>query len=320
MATDARNPTNWRTDTAADLRSWAQAVHDALVAAGLVQTADTGQANLATITSSGSPNSASGYEIFRFNDTLQATAPIFIKVEYGGGNQAGNSNPGMWITVGTGTNGAGTITGVAFVRTQLQILDATTGTLTGVGHPLWTSGAANRIAQLLCRQGNSNIGNAFWAVERTKDSAGADTGEGVHVAARVCVPPGSSVVATTWWAQTFIFAIGTSQTVSNGPMCVVGNDGTANDGSNIGLIPWQMVSKRGPENPPLGWLSYNFGDFNGGNDILVNMYGANHTYRTLGADAGQTNAQGVQKSGWRPTNASTAITAADSVHFAMRWE
>jgi hypothetical protein len=320
MATDVRSPTNWRTDAAADLQSWSQAVHAALIAVGLVQTADTGQANLATITSPGSPNSAGGYEIFRFNDTLQATAPVFIKVEYGGGNQAGNSNPAIWITVGTGTNGAGTITGVTFARLQLQILDSTTGTLSGVGRPAWTSGAANRVAQLLCRQGNSNIGNAFWAVERTKDAAGADTGEGVHVVARACVPPGSNVVAPNFWAQTLIFSIATAQTVSNGPMCVTNNDGTSTDAGNTGIFPWTMASKRGNENPPMGWLSYFYGDLNGAVDTLVTMYGAAHTYRTLGADAGQTNAQGVQRAGWRPTSTSTAITAHDSVQFAMRWE
>lgn len=322
MATDARTTAlSWRTDSSGDLRAWIQIVHDALVAVGLIQTADSGQLVIGSAISPGSPNSSAGYEIWRFNDTLQSTAPVFIKIEYGGGNQAGNSNPAIWITVGTGTNGAGTITGTSiFPRTQMQIIDPTTGILTGPTRPLWTSGAANRIAQLLCRDGTTNIGNAFWAVERTKDAAGVDTNEGIHVVTRSCCPVNSNTIAPTFWAQTLIFSITTGQTQATGPMCIVSNEGTATDAGNTGIFPWQMASKRGNENPPLGWTSYFYGDLNGSVDAVVTMYGSAHTYRTLGAAAGQANTAGIQRAGWRPSSTSTAITAHDSIHFAMRWE
>jgi hypothetical protein len=48
-----------------------------------------------------------GYEVWRFNDAQQATAPIFLKFEFG------SNVPTVKITVGTGSNGSGTITGTA---------------------------------------------------------------------------------------------------------------------------------------------------------------------------------------------------------------
>ena len=60
------------------------------------------------------------YEMYRFSDSLQATKPVFIKVEYGTGSTIGQ--PTVKLTVGTATNGAGTITS--------QIWTATTGAST----------------------------------------------------------------------------------------------------------------------------------------------------------------------------------------------
>lgn len=91
----------------ASFRAWAQRVHDVLVAATcLTQTSDTGQVNLTTMTRP-SAGTMAGYEIFRFNDALQATAPIFIRIEYGTGGSA--TYPGISFSVGTATNGAGVI-------------------------------------------------------------------------------------------------------------------------------------------------------------------------------------------------------------------
>jgi hypothetical protein len=322
MATDVRTPASganaWHGSFSSTVAQQnAQAIHDALVAVGLVQTADTGQIILASFTQITAANAVWGYEIWRFNDTLQATAPVFIKIEYGEGNATGTM--AIWITVGTGTNGAGTLTGVIATRRQLQI-QQNAGPLANT--PIWTSGSASRIAQCIARQGTTPDGNCFWAVERTKDVSGVDTNEGAHIVMRTAVATGTAAgaLAITFYSQTLIFSIATAQAGGSGPMCVVSNEGTATDVGNTGIFPWQMASKRGNENPPIGWLSYFFGDLAGSLDVVISVYGSNHTYRTLGAEAGQTNAQGIQRAGWRPTSTSTAITAHDSVHFAMRWE
>ena len=93
-----------------DYRAWWDAIRAQLTAVGLVQTSDTGQLNPASHTRP-STNSYSGYEIWRFADSLQATLPIFMKIEPGVGATA--DRPAIRMTVGTSTNGAGTINGQA---------------------------------------------------------------------------------------------------------------------------------------------------------------------------------------------------------------
>lgn len=99
----------------ATFRAWGSDISTHLAAIGLVQTADTGQINWTTATRPG-VNTVAGYEIWRFNDSLQGSAPIFFKLEYGTDSLA--TRPMVFITVGTGSNGSGTITGTSSTRTK----------------------------------------------------------------------------------------------------------------------------------------------------------------------------------------------------------
>ena len=105
--------------TDALLRDWGSKLSAAIQSVGLVKTADTGQIDWNTVVNG---STIRGYEIFRFNDTLQATAPIFLKLEYGGSNIAVMFK----TTVGKGTDGAGNITGV--LHAALSISNSTQDT------------------------------------------------------------------------------------------------------------------------------------------------------------------------------------------------
>lgn len=102
----------------ATFRTWGSALKASIatvIAAGgfLAQTADTGQINWASVTRPAT-NTAAGYEVYAFADALAGSAPIVFKLEYGTGSAATGAQ--MWITVGTGSNGSGTITGVMVAR------------------------------------------------------------------------------------------------------------------------------------------------------------------------------------------------------------
>lgn len=99
-----------RHDSDAAFREWGSEFSTNLAACGLVQTADSGQINWATVTRAG-VNSNAGYEIWRFNDAMQSTAPIYLRFDYGTGGAT--ASPRIQVTVGTGSNGSGTITGTA---------------------------------------------------------------------------------------------------------------------------------------------------------------------------------------------------------------
>lgn len=112
-------------NTDAGFRAWGAELNARLAAAGLVQTADTGQVNWATVARAAIASNA-GFEIWRFNDAMQATAPIFLRLDYGSGSA--QNIPRIRLTVGTSTNGAGTLGGAATaVRTVTAISGSTTG-------------------------------------------------------------------------------------------------------------------------------------------------------------------------------------------------
>lgn len=99
--------------TDAEFRNMVAGSRAALTAAGLVRTSDTGQIDPVTVLRPAA-STAAGYEIWRFNDAAQATAPIFFKLEYGSGSPQARVQ--LWLTVGTGSNGAGTITDIRGTR------------------------------------------------------------------------------------------------------------------------------------------------------------------------------------------------------------
>ena len=123
MTTDTR-VINFVQTTDAEFRTWIAAILDQLNDIGLTQTSDTGQVDTATVTRSGSVNTATGYAIFRFNDSAHSTTPIFIKLEFGTGNPVTQTS--MWITIGSSTDGAGTITGTTY-RPRAQVSWSGTG-------------------------------------------------------------------------------------------------------------------------------------------------------------------------------------------------
>jgi hypothetical protein len=112
--------------TDASFRAWGGDFHAKLAAVGLVQTADTGQINWATVTRPGT-NTDGGYSVWEFDDSLQGSAPVFIRFDFGTGSNA--SRPSIKITVGTGSNGSGTITGTALA--PISSISGVTGTATG---------------------------------------------------------------------------------------------------------------------------------------------------------------------------------------------
>lgn len=159
----------------ATFRAWGSAVSAQLAAVGLVQTADTGQINWATVVRSGGAGSA-GYEIWRFNDALQATAPIFMRIEYGSASVT--NVPGIRFQVGIGSNGSGTLT-------------APTTTLQQCGVTNSGSSAINKTSKMAYNGGSfaflgfDDVTGAGWpqmfmAVSRTYDVGGAYDGNGVQ--------------------------------------------------------------------------------------------------------------------------------------------
>lgn len=95
----------------AGFRAWGSELGTNFTAAGLIQAADTGQINWATVLRPAA-NVVGGYEIWKLPDSS-----LFIKLEYATGSAPAYAT--IWITVGTGSNGTGTLTGQLSTRNSI---------------------------------------------------------------------------------------------------------------------------------------------------------------------------------------------------------
>ena len=254
----------WRTEM--------QAISTAILAVGLVQTADTGQINFATAVRSGVINTAVGYQIFTFNDTYQGSYPCYIKVEYGSGGVA-TTSCSLWITVGTGTNGAGVINPISTSRYQIQCSAATAGTfISGV------SGSTSRLTLGWCTNGGTTVANWF-TVERIQNSAGADTTTGL-----VFIQASRNLGITGNFDQVIYFTNPQPYaSTSVGTMMI--NQPTATTwvvGANTGTGPILPIGF-GVHPAVQGGLTYFNADLTVGNQFTVSIYGNNHNFLAIGS-------------------------------------
>jgi hypothetical protein len=155
-------------------RLWGSSVDNSFVSLGWIQASDTGQINWTTVTKPTIVNTSQGYSIFRMNDSLQSTQPVFIKMEYGSSSST-LLIPAFWITIGTGSDGSGNITGVLNSRQYIASYSSNTG-----NSICYFSGSSSRWCAALWTNHNSTL---FYynvlSIERTKDSTGALTSDGL---------------------------------------------------------------------------------------------------------------------------------------------
>ena len=156
----------------ADWRVWCQDFHGSLVQAGWVQTADTGQINLATAVRPAA-SAFAGYEVWRMDDALQATHPIHMKVEYGVGT--GQASPGLAVQIGPdGSNGAGTLIGLGTSQRRAVIPSTAVAQSRN-----FMSGDKGRFYWLGPTDTAVETRNIYIVVERLKSGAGESVGDGV---------------------------------------------------------------------------------------------------------------------------------------------
>lgn len=262
----------------ADFQAWVQGIHNALAALGtLTQTADTGQINPATVVKPAA-NAVAGYEVWRFSDTLQATVPVFIKIEYAGGSPA--TRPNLYVTVGSGSNGAGTLTGQVGTRAQLNPSgDKTSGAVLPMYACNGGDGSALQLAVNI-DLASSTYGFMFH-VMRPRDNNGNPTNEGVVFA---------------WWSIgssganiQFIPATGTIPGAVNGQMPFVSPwfFNRATGGENADVCPLLL--------PLIGTWRYikllftGANDFGAGGTFQCTLFGATHTFLALNTTCGSIN-------------------------------
>jgi hypothetical protein len=160
----------------AGFRNYGSELNGKFSGVGMVQTTDTGQINWTTATRPAVINTAAGYEIWKLS-----SGNLYFKVEYGtGGTQP--TIPSLWITVGTGSNGSGTLTGQLSTRTQCGL---TTSAIisTSTNYQSYLCATANYfgLSWKIASTGTAGRPRSFISVMQTVDSTGAATSVGYGV-------------------------------------------------------------------------------------------------------------------------------------------
>ena len=164
--------TTWNTlaiGTTAQFQAWALQVHTAILATGLVQTADTGQIVFSTVSVPVATNTKAGYAMYAFNDSNQGSYPCYIRVDFGTASNLGY--PSMWIQIGTSTNGAGVIGTIQSPTIQTQE--------TGVSYISGISGTSSRLTMALSYTYGAPAYDNFLSIERLQTVSGTDSTTGL---------------------------------------------------------------------------------------------------------------------------------------------
>jgi hypothetical protein len=239
---------------------------------GWVNTADTGQLTLASAAHPTVANTKVGYRIYRMNDALQATRPVFLRVDYGSGSAAATF--ALSITIGSGTDGAGNITGTALPELRVSPTSGSGQTFTST---CFGSADTNRL-QLMLFSATSTSANVMLclSLERSKDAAGADTNAGLLLtystadvslagfqrSQYIVLPPGSN-------PPTELGVTVALPNANSNPTSFDGNVG-------IGLF----THFRGVAQPPgIGGCAVHAADFAAGAQFTMVVYGVSRTYQ-----------------------------------------
>jgi hypothetical protein len=225
----------------ATFQAWITNLHNAIIAAGLVDPGDTGQLDLSTATRPGT-NTWAGYRIYRFNDTNQGAYPVFIRLEFGTGSTA--AGPQMRFTIGQGSDGAGTITGANVVSNTLIAPGNQAGSSTSRRTRVMCKDGLFWFAHGLGFTGDGTNCHGFLKISRSVSSDGTPNADGIAVYYRSGTQYNNAT--TTSLACFMLRAAAGGYTCERGSWCMVwGGVTTSVTGgltqTYLHALPWPRV-------------------------------------------------------------------------------
>lgn len=268
------------TNTSNAIRDWAQFVEDTLVTTGgWVVTSDTGQTAPASLSTPGGLNTKAGYRIYRMADTLQATSPVFMRLDYGSSPGAATT-PAIWVTIGTGSSGTGTITGIVFNGGAVAngTVFCSSGN-TSLANNCYGSASTSRFNIAMFIQQTSATYEFVFTLERTKDSSGADTGDGLLMIWSDSVTGAGLLQASKY----MILAGGTQPTTEAGLNYVLSVQNPTEAFAPGDVALGVVICIRGTaQQPGTNMMISASGDVSTLGSFSITLYGATRTYQNLG--------------------------------------
>lgn len=251
--------------------AWATEIEDALIAFGWTVASDTGQ----TDPHSNPARPTAGtfkYRIYEPADGLQTGATkYYLKFEYGSDGGSIQS-PKCAFSVGTGTNGAGTLTGLVIGRYLFPLSNIASETVP----TFWYfSGDIDRFTWVANAVADARH-NFIMTVERTKDATGVNSADGVTLI--------QAVLADDFHQRSLAFGVGLGWETS-----AVGRFLTLNNSQFNQTIPICQIEPllAGFGNPMTTIGLFSNADIgNGQIEFETELYGATRNMLTTGNNAG----------------------------------
>lgn len=255
--------------TDANFRAWGILFESIFETGGFWQrTADTGQVNWATVLSPAA-GADGGYEIYETIDALSSSFKLYMRVVYGCNAFGAPKGPRISFRFGTGTDGAGNLTGNVSAVYQGNPGAVGAGVATST---CYASGAAGRFGVLLWNTTVSSEYPICLTVERSLDAAGAYTADYFTWTIGYRNNGGGSPAD---FAQRVIRkpSIGTFGPASTSAFTLFLSGATAAMGSFA--APFPVFPFLGfPDNPMTAVMGMKSGDISEGGTFDVTMYGA----------------------------------------------
>jgi hypothetical protein len=277
MATSSPSIT-YDNSTDALFRAWVAAFDTAMLAIGLLHTADTGQIDTSTVLKPSAGSQSRGYIMYKPNDGL---TDYYVRIDFGSG-LAGALQPTIYATVGWTTDGAGNLTGTQVtgqVMLRLVNTNAAAGALTS---NFCKSGSAWAFSTNETLSGGSPA-SMVMAVDRSRNAAtGAATTSGVSIlwaCANVCTVSYTGTTDTAFLEYLPASGGRFGPAFSNRiPYAAPNHTGTWSRGSNVGVAP--VVPWDGGGVPvPVAALVISPTDASVGTTFSASLYGTARTYR-----------------------------------------
>jgi hypothetical protein len=251
----------------AAFRAWGLALHNA-IAAILTYVSQTGEIDFTTVSTPSSTNQKRGFRVYRFNDALQSTHPVFIRVDFGSG--AATTTVSIWIQIGQAVDGSGNLSvpTTGALRTTDQAAPSAAQTVAAFDS--YVCGSTSRLTFVLWPLSQTTANNSIAVtIERSKDINGADTAEAVHLI----------IVANTMVSVTFQ-QNGRAKTNDALPFKIPfdGTFTTAAYGRRIGIFPTIHYGDCKTFNAITGFLIYSGNDYLGFATEPLTVYGTSMTY------------------------------------------
>jgi hypothetical protein len=273
-------------------RLWTRFIHNAILSMSFVTIPTTDEIDFDTVSSPPSLNTYQGHRLYRFDDALQSTAPIYFRVDYGSAGAADRPNT-RW-TIGnshvdgqvehTGSSGETFFTGSSpgtgsaypYVRQYVGTSGVTslqTCSISGDGTEGWL---------VMALWWGTTTVDTLVGLERTKDANGNDDSRGVLVVL------GGNQDTSTRRNYALIFnshSVGTLNTDEDEPIpFTIGNNNPSQFSGTLGDIHTvSPIFHFGPDGVEQGknFIIYQNSDFSDERELFVEIQGETHIYKTI---------------------------------------